>query len=174
MKHAIKKITILVLSILFRLLFSFLNLFKIKSLIVLIRLAIWRAKKLKFGTDVLIRGNVIIRNPQNITIGNRVAINEFVHIWAGGGIVIGNDTMIASHCVITSQTHSINEMLYRETLELKPVVIGNNVWLGAGTIILPGVRIGDNSVVGAGSIVNKDVPENSVVVGVPVKLLRSL
>lgn len=171
MKFYFKKITVLFLSILFGLLF---DLLKIDSLIILIRLAIWRAKKLCFGEGVVIRGYVVIKNPENVTIGHRVAINEFVHIWAGGGVVIGNDTMIASHCVITSQTHSIVGLLYRDTLECKPVLIGENVWIGAGSIILPGVKIGNNSVIGAGSVVNKDVPENTVVVGVPAAILRSL
>jgi len=150
------------------------NFFKIQSIFGLIGLGLWRAKKLTFGDEVVIRNHVVIRHPERVIIGSRVAINEFTHIWGGGGVEIGTDTMIASHCVITSQTHSINGVHYRETLERKPVFIGDNVWVGAGAIILPGVRIGNNSVVGAGSVVTKDVPENCVVAGVPATIIRHL
>ncbi|MBL0225856.1 MAG: hypothetical protein IPQ16_09865 [Geobacteraceae bacterium] len=95
-------------------------------------------------------------------------------MWGGGGIEIGNNTLIASHSVITSQTHSFGSALYRETVDYKPVVIGDNVWIGAGAIILPGVTVGNNSVIGSGSLVNRDVPENVVVIGSPAKIFRSI
>jgi len=140
----------------------------------LMRLGLWKAKKLRFGYNFLIACDVIITCPEKVIIGNDVAIAEFVHIWGRGGIEIGNDTLIASHCVITSETHSINNLLYRETHENGAVVIGNNVWLGAGVIVLPGICIGDNSVIGAGSVVTKNVPANCVVAGVPAVIKRNL
>ena len=57
---------------------------------------------------------------------------------------------------------------------VKPIQIGNNVWIGAGATILAGVTIGDNTVIGAGSLVKKDIPANVVAVGVPCKVLREI
>ena len=136
------------------------------------RMGMWRARKLVFGNYSIIRSNVVIRHPELVVLGNNVCINEFVHIWGGGGVEIGSDTLVASHCVITSQTHSINKSLFRNTPECRPVIIGQNVWIGSGSIVLPGVRIGNNSVVGAGSVVTKDVPENCIVAGVPAMFMR--
>lgn len=153
--------------------FGIANLLKADSASILFRRAVWLARNLKLGQDVTIRRNVVIRCPERVILGHRVYINEFVHIWGGGGVEIGSDSMIASHCVIISQTHVINGSLYRETLDCRPVVIGENVWIGAGAIILPGVKIGNNSVVGAGSVVNRDVPGNVVVAGVPAAVLRT-
>ena len=56
----------------------------------------------------------------------------------------------------------------------KRVTIGKNVWIGSGSIILPGVSIGDNSIIGAGSVVNKDIPENSIAVGNPCKVIKKI
>jgi len=56
----------------------------------------------------------------------------------------------------------------------RPVTIGNNVWLGAGAIVLPGVTIGDGSVIGAGSVVTKDVPSNVLAFGAPCRVIRSV
>lgn len=113
-----------------------------------VRRALWSARFGHMGEGVYIYPYVIVHNPKQVCIGHRVAIAEFVHIWGRGGVVIGSDSMIASHCVITSQTHSINGDLYKHTLECKPVVIGENVWVGAGSVILPRVTIGNNSVIG--------------------------
>jgi maltose O-acetyltransferase len=117
---------------------------------------------------------VVIHTPERVSIGARCAIAEFVHMWGGGGITIGNDVMIASHAVITSLTHDTRAAVYRESLIRKPVVIEDNVWIGAGAVILPGVSIGSGSVVGAGSVVTRDVPAGTVVVGVPARAIRSV
>ncbi len=109
-----------------------------------------------------------------LRVGKRVAINAFVHIWANKPVTIGDNTMIASHVQITTSTHSYKIRPYRDHREDAPVVIGNNVWIGSGAIILPGITIGDNSVIGAGSVVTRDVPASTVVAGVPAKVIRSL
>jgi acetyltransferase-like isoleucine patch superfamily enzyme len=75
--------------------------------------------------------------------------------------------------VITSQTHDANGLeVFRHTLIQAPVVIENNVWIGSGAIILPGVQIRQGSIVGSGSVVTRDVPENTIVVGVPARAIR--
>ncbi|HWP00113.1 MAG TPA: acyltransferase [Methylococcus sp.] len=134
-----------------------------------LRNAWWRGQLRALGRDSRIHPHVVIHGPHNVSIGARCAIAEFVHMWGGGGITIGNDVLIASHTVITSLTHDTRATLYRESLIRKPVVIEDNVWIGAGVVILPGIRIGTGAVVGAGSVVTRDVPAGRVVVGVPAR-----
>ena len=111
-------------------------------------------------------------------IGENVTLNDFVLIWGTGSVTIGDHSMIASHTVITSQTHDVGALgagkLYRETNICRPVFIGRNVWIGSSVTILPGVTIGDNAIVGAGAVVSKDVEPNTLVAGVPARQLRIL
>ncbi len=130
------------------------------------------------GRGCTIYPTVRIYTGRSVTLGDRVSINDFVHIWGGGGISIGDDTMIAAHCAIVSQTHDIDALKhglkYRDTLIKSPIVIGKNVWLGSSVVILPGVTIGDGAVVGAGAIVTRDVPARTLVVGMPAREVRRL
>ena len=64
--------------------------------------------------------------------------------------------------------------MYMNNNEYKDVTIGNNVWIGSGAIILGGITIGDNSIIGAGAVVNKDIPEDSIAVGVPAKVIKKI
>ena len=138
----------------------------------------WSARLKHIGTNSNIYPDVRIYGGRSVSIGSHVSINDFVHIWGNGGVTIGDNTLIASHATITSQTHDIHAMqkglLYRETNIHRGISIGKNVWIGAGAIILPGVSIGDNSVVAAGSVVTKDVHNSTLVAGVPAKAVRSL
>lgn len=147
---------------------------KIESVSAKIRQARWKARLGMMGTGTLIYRSVVVHSPHKVFIGNDVAIAEFVHIWGGGTVSIGDDVLIASHAVITSQTHSLETSLYRQTSVHQPVTIKNNVWIGSGAIVLPGVTIEEGAVIGAGCVVTKDVPEYGVVVGVPGRLVRTL
>lgn len=133
------------------------------------RQLVWRAKLKEMGDRSIFFCNVVVYHPEHVSIGSNSSICDFVHIWGLGGVTIGNDVMIASHCVVTSQTHSAGAVLFRESHFAAPVVIHNNVWIGSGAIILPGVEIGEGAIVGAGSVVTKDVPARAVVVGVPAR-----
>lgn len=143
-----------------------------------LRMALWRSRLSRIGSGSLIYKFARIHSPHKVSMGDNVSINDFVHIWGGGGVDIGDNTLVASHAVITSQTHDSRAaergVLYRQTYEMARVTIGSNVWIGAGAIILPGVAIGDNSIVAAGAVVTKDVPPSCVVAGVPAALLRRL
>ena len=90
-------------------------------------------------------------------------------------ITIGDNVFIAPGVVISAAHHPIDPelraMVYQYNQSVK---IGNNVWVGAGAIILPGVTIGDNTVIGAGSVVTKDIPANVVAVGNPCKVIREI
>lgn len=134
----------------------------------------WKLRLASIGRGTQIHPFVVIHAPEKVAIGSRVSIAGFVHIWAGGEVRIGNDVLIASHTVITSQSHDVNAQIYNRTNVMKPVVIEDNVWIGAGAIILPGVRIGSGAVIGAGSVVTKDVPPRTLMVGVPARALRTL
>ena len=80
--------------------------------------------------------------------------------------------MIAAHTVITTLTHDKGAKIYRESIQRKPITIGNNVWIGSGVIILPGVAIGDNAIIGAGAVVTKDINANKIAVGIPAKIIN--
>lgn len=119
------------------------------------------------GQDVSLQQPVVINGPDHLRVGDRVSINAFVHIWAQGGVTIGDDSLIASHVAITSLTHALTAAKYRDVTESKPVEIGRNVWVGSHAVILPGVKIGDNAVIGAGAVVTRDVAAGTVVTGIP-------
>ncbi len=90
-------------------------------------------------------------------------------------VFIGDNVMIAPNVTIATGTHPISPELRLKAAQFNvPVRIGNNVWLDAHTVVLPGVTIGENSVIGAGSIVTKDIPANVVAVGNPCRVVREI
>jgi acetyltransferase-like isoleucine patch superfamily enzyme len=111
----------------------------------------------------------VINGADHLEVGDRVSINAFVHIWAQGGVRIGDDSLVASHVAITSLTHALTGGKYSATCLYRPVSIGRNVWIGTHAVILPGVTIGDDAVVGAGAVVTRDVEPGAVVVGIPAR-----
>jgi acetyltransferase-like isoleucine patch superfamily enzyme len=130
------------------------------------------------GQESAIASTVRIYVPGMVRLGRDVHLNDFVHIWGGGGVILGDHVLVASHVVITSQSHDVNALasglLYRETDDLRPVIVGRNVWIGSGACILPGVAIGDDSVIAAGSVVTRSVPARTLVMGVPARVVRQL
>lgn len=126
-----------------------------------------------YGKNNFVWFPVKIIGKNNIEIGSNVVINSFTHMWGAGGIIIGNNVMIASNVVITSLTHDYNSTNMRfSPIIKKKVIIGDDVWIGAGAIILPGINIGKGAVVGAGAVVTSDVPEFAIVIGNPAKVLK--
>lgn len=110
---------------------------------------------------------------RNIRVGKRVFINFGCTFMDRGGITIGDDTFIAPNVQLITENHGI-EPDERRILTSRPIVIGKNVWIGAGVVILPGVTVGDNAVIGAGSVVTKNVEANTVVAGNPAKPIRKV
>jgi galactoside O-acetyltransferase len=110
---------------------------------------------------------------KNIEIGEGTYINFNCNFVDDTKIIIGKDVLFGPAVTIATVGHPINPN-YRGYMYADPVEIGDNCWIGAGSIICPGVTIGDNCVIGAGSIVTKDIPANSVAVGNPCKVLRSI
>lgn len=111
---------------------------------------------------------VTIYAPDHLELGDQVDIGEFTHIRADGGVRIGNRVLIASHVVITSRAHPTVLPRYG-IVEDAPVVIEDDVWIGAGAIVLPGVTVGRGAIIGAGAVVTKSVEPRTIVAGVPAK-----
>lgn len=111
----------------------------------------------------------------NITVGDYFFANRYCQILDGAKVTFGNHVFIAPNCCFTTAEHAIDAEQRKEGLEVaKPITIGNNVWIGAGTTVLAGVTIGDNTVIGAGSVVSKSIPSHVVAVGVPCRVLYEI
>ena len=111
----------------------------------------------------------------NISVGDHFYANHNLIITDGVSVTIGDHVFIAPNCCITTAEHAIDPEQRKAGMEIaKPVTIGNNVWIGAGSTILAGVTIGDDTVIGAGSVVTKDIPGGVVAVGVPCKVMREI
>ncbi|RYY84969.1 MAG: sugar O-acetyltransferase [Chitinophagaceae bacterium] len=110
---------------------------------------------------------------KNTRIGKNVFINFDCVFLDLGGITIEDDVLIAPRVSILSESHPLDPF-ERQSLVPRPVVVKKGAWIGAGATILPGVSIGENAVVAAGAVVSKDVPANTVVGGVPAKIIRTI
>lgn len=109
-------------------------------------------------------------------IGENVLVGYFFSALLAGEIHIGDDTMIASNVLITTENHGIDSAAvpYRlQKIVIGDVWIGKNCWIGEKSIILPGVKIGDNSIIGAGSVVTRSIPKNSLAVGSPARVIKT-
>ena len=110
---------------------------------------------------------------RNISFGKRIFINSGCTFQDQGGVVIGDDCLIGHNTVLATLNHDLAPSR-RADMHPAPIVIGRNVWIGSNATVLPGVTIGDDAVVAAASVVTKDVPERSVVVGSPARVVRSV
>ena len=106
-----------------------------------------------------------------IKLGNNVFINSNCLAMARGGITIEDDVMLAGNVQLLSNNHDEYE---RQILICDKILIKKGAWIGAGATVLPGVTIGKYAIVGAGAIVTKNVPDYSVVVGIPAKVVKTL
>lgn len=129
----------------------------------------------KVGKDPIITPPFWCDYGYNITIGNFFYSNHNLIITDGAKVIFGNNVFIAPNCCFTTSEHAIDPEMRKAGIEVaKSITIGNNVWIGTGSIILAGVEIGDNSVIGAGSVVTKSIPCNVVAFGVPCKVARAI
>ncbi|MES2266701.1 MAG: DapH/DapD/GlmU-related protein [Bacteroidota bacterium] len=110
---------------------------------------------------------------RHIKIGKRVFINHACSFLDMGGITIEDDVQIGPKVNIITENHPIDPK-QRKSLDLKSVLIRKNAWIGAGATILPGVTIGENAIIAAGAVVNKDVAANTIVGGIPAKLIKTI
>ncbi|ARK10861.1 acyltransferase [Fibrella sp. ES10-3-2-2] len=116
-------------------------------------------------------------NPgQFIRIGNRVGIGEFAYLGGAGGLTIGDDCIIGQYFSCHPENHlfaDLNVPIRLQGTERKPITIGPNCWIGSKVTVLSGVTIGGGTVIAAGAVVTQSFPANSLIGGVPARLLRS-
>lgn len=141
-------------------------------------------RRILLGSDVRIGpGSVLecINSEANIFLGNGLRANYRLHIGSNHCVRIGDNVLIASDVYISDHSHGA----YRGAIQSEPttlvnkrplmtseVQIGDNVWIGDKVCILPGVAIGNNSIIGACSVVTTDIPENSIAVGAPARVIK--
>lgn len=109
---------------------------------------------------------------KNIVLGKNVFINQNCQMLDLGGITIEDEVMIGPRVTIVTETHPLDPSI-RHSLIGKAVTIKKKAWIGSNATILPGVTVGENAIVAAGAVVNKDVPANSIVGGVPAKVIKT-
>lgn len=141
-------------------------------------------KGIKLGHNVSIGAysRIIISTTLNnmgefIHIGNNVGIGEFAYLGGAGGLTIGDDCIVGQYFSCHPENHNYQEsdlLIRLQSVNRKGIQVGCNCWIGSKVTILDGVTIGDNCVIAAGSIVTKNMPANSVIGGVPAKVLKSI
>lgn len=129
----------------------------------------------KTGKSFLVEQPFYCDYGYHIEIGENFYANVDCVILDGATVSFGDNVFIAPHCGFYTAGHPLDVEQRNRGLEYAyPIRIGNNVWIGAHTCVLPGVTIGDNCVIGAGSVVNRDIPANSLAVGNPCKVIRRI
>lgn len=111
----------------------------------------------------------------NIELGENFYANHNLVILDGGKVTFGDNVFVAPNCGFYTAGHPIDSQRRNQGLEYAyPITVGSNVWIGAGVQVMPGVSIGSNVVIGGGSVVVRDIPDNSVAVGNPCKVIRAI
>ncbi|NOT74801.1 MAG: acyltransferase [Cyclobacteriaceae bacterium] len=138
---------------------------------------------IRLGDNVTIAKNavmtctgVIANKGTGITIGNNSSIGAQSFLGGQGGITIGNDVIMGPQVKIFSENHNFGKgeaIIRKQGESRKGVIIGNNCWIGSGVTILDGVAIGNGCILAAGTIVTRSIPENSIVMGSPGKIVKS-
>ncbi len=133
----------------------------------------------KCGLNINIERNAYFGLGNTIEIGNNSGIgkNAYIsNIGGGGKVIIGNDVMMAPDVIILTKSHAYNNIkipMNQQKSYSSTVIIEDDVWIGIRSIILSGVKIGKGSIIGAGAVVTKDVPQYSIVGGIPAKIINS-
>ena len=138
---------------------------------------------IRFGDNVSIGAfsRVIVSTSLNdigdqIVIGNNVGIGEFAYLGGAGGLQIGDECIVGQYLSCHPENHNYEDVsisIRHQGVSRKGIKIGANCWIGSKVTILDGVTLGDGCIIAAGSVVTKSFPENSIIGGVPAKLLKS-
>ena len=131
-------------------------------------------KNLRYcGLNVHLGYYTAIQNENLVSIGENSQISDYTVLLGANGITIGKNCRISTCCMLSSITHKINSKnrIVEDVIEIDHnklrIEIGDNVWIGANSVILPGTSIGDNSIIGAGSIASGEIPSNEIWIGAP-------
>ena len=129
----------------------------------------------KTGKNIMIEAPFHCDYGWNIEVGENFFANYNLTILDVGKVVIGDNAQIAPNVSIYTAGHPVHPDSRNSGYEYGiPVTIGDNVWIGGNTVILPGVTIGDNAVIGSGSVVTKDIPANMIAAGNPCRVIREI
>ena len=128
------------------------------------------------GRPLGITPDVNFNNAHNIVIGERVSIGSRCFLWAGpenGRIVIGDDVLFGPDVLMTAANYRYDDgaPVTKQRMDEASIEVGDDVWLGARAIVLPGVTIGEGAIIAAGAVVRSDVPRFAIVAGVPAKVV---
>lgn len=127
------------------------------------------------GPELDIQPGFHCDNGKNITVGRRFTANFNVTILDGAPVTFGDFCMVGPGTLISMTGHPLEAQGRRDRLAIsKPVTFGDDVWIGGNCTVLPGITVGSNVVIAAGAVVNRDVPDNCVVAGVPAKVIKRL
>jgi acetyltransferase-like isoleucine patch superfamily enzyme len=133
-------------------------------------------RRIRLGGDPAISPDVSFANPERIEIGDRARLGSRCHIWAGpekGRVLIGDDCLCGPEVVITAAQYDFNRgsPVTAQPMTESDVVIGDDVWIGARAVILPGVQIGHGCVIGAGAVVTRSLPDGAIAAGAPARVI---
>lgn len=129
------------------------------------------------GRNVYVSPDARFSNPEVVTVGDSVWIGEEFRAMGAGAVCIGSGTIISRCVEIWTSNHrydaaDLRSLPYDRRTDLKPVTVGENVWIGTHVLLVPGVTVGEGAVIGMGSVVTKDVPPLAVVGGNPARVLK--
>ena len=133
------------------------------------------AANIRFGECCVLDRNMVVECEGTLYVGDRVIFGHHCTLAAQESVVIGADTLIAEMVSIRDHDHCFarTDIPIREQgVNTAPVVIGQNVWIGAKVTVVKGVHIGDNAIIGANAVVTRDIPAGAIAVGVPARVVR--
>lgn len=127
------------------------------------------------GPELDIQPGFHCDNGKNITVGRRFTANFNVTILDGAPVTFGDFCMVGPGTLISTTGHPLEAQGRRDRLAIsEPITFGDDVWIGGNCTVLPGITVGSNVVIAAGAVVNRDVPDNCIVAGVPAKVIKHL
>ena len=136
---------------------------------------IWLGEEVTLDRGVVLLAIGPCRGAPRILVHDRCYVNRYTMIDASERVEIGRDCMIGPHCYITDHDHGMRAgaRVAEQPLVSQPTIIGADVWIGAGAMLLKGVNVGDHAVIAAGAVVTRHVPSHAIVGGVPARQMAT-